>query len=72
VVLNGGGSPDYENGGTYVGSIVAASAEMKGRVHIRYDEALLKKGLITRFGLVSWFEDIRPDGSFLSSIPAVP
>ena len=64
VVLNGGGSTDHENGGTYVGSIVANSAELKGRVHIRYDEALARSGRITRFELMSWFEDTKKEGQF--------
>lgn len=59
VILNGGG-----NNGTYIGNIVAHTAELKGNVEIRYDEALSKGGRIMRFELMSWFEDTKKDGSF--------
>jgi hypothetical protein len=59
VVLNGGG-----NNGTYIGSIVSKTAELKGNVEIRYDEALAQGGRIIGFQLMSWFEDIKKDGNF--------
>ncbi len=57
--LAGGGSD-----GTFVGSLSGKTAFMNGNTSIRYDEALSGKGLITRFSLVSWFEDTKKQGAF--------
>jgi len=57
--LAGGGSD-----GTFVGSLSAKTAFLNGNTSIRYDEALSGKGLITRFVVVSWFEDTKVQGDF--------
>jgi hypothetical protein len=57
--LAGGGSD-----GTFVGSLVAKSASLNGRVNVRYDESLAGSGLISRFELQTWFEDTKKQGSF--------
>lgn len=50
---------DLKLGGTptYVGSLVGKTAELKGNVSIRYDEALGGTGSIIRFDVASWFEN---------------
>jgi len=57
--LAGGGSD-----GTFVGALAAKTAYLNGNTSIRYDEALSGKGLVTRFTIVSWFEDSKKQGSF--------
>jgi hypothetical protein len=53
--LGGGGAAN----GPFVGSLVGKTAFMNGNTHIHYDEALAETGIITRFGLASWFEDTK-------------
>jgi len=61
--LAGGGS-----NGTFVGALSGKTAYLNGNTSIRYDEALSGKGLITRFTLVSWFEDTKKQGTFPGSL----
>ena len=52
---------DVKIGGTgvVVGSVTAKSATLVGNTTIHYDEALGGSGLITRFTIANWFEDVK-------------
>ncbi len=45
--------------GTYVGSIAGKTVFLNGNTNVRYDASIAGSGLITRFAIASWFEDVK-------------